>query len=816
MFGPIPAPAFWGKLQRDDRGVVTSWHPLIDHSIDVASVAHALLQLPTWRARLERLAGQSISDDSASHLARIAGLHDLGKVNHEFQVRRTGVRGRGHVAEGLGYARRRAVSWLGPDPGTHEALMWAICHHGGPVEPVQVDALFRASRERDPEAEIERLRHTLALAFPGGPVALPTAPGFHHAWSGLVMLADWIGSTTEGFPYSEPGEDRVPEARRRALDVIGALNLDPAAGGWRELADPLAGLVPRPAQQVVADWPVDAEGSLLLLEAETGSGKTEAAMLRFRRLLAAGLVDGMYFALPTRAAALQLHTRISRWMAASGGPPPILAVPGYLRVGELEGATLAPFHTLWPDHDARRWEVWAAENTKRYCAGAIVVGTIDQALLSTLQVRHAAMRSTALLRQLLVVDEVHASDTYMASVLRSLLEFHRAAGGHALLMSATLGAKAAAELLRPRSRGRVRTNPVIGFDEAVAVPYPRVLDATGREGVAGLASAQKRVELRCVDLIDDTEALADLALRLMDERGKVLCIRNTVDACVALHTAIARRTPDVLFTVNGLPVPHHGRYAPADRKLLDAAVEDTFRSRGRFIVVATQTIEQSLDLDADVLITDLCPADVLLQRIGRLHRHRIDATAIRPAPCFVLVPDGEGNRGGHGLGTVYQDVRALTATWRLAETGEWRLPADNRRLVEGALHPDSPFLPRDDVSVARAARLQGKRAGERGLAQDAVIDRTQSFAGMRAVGPDVHVSTRLDEEGEPRRVPLSPPWRSPLGASVDELRIPARWLGEDREADAVVVVHDVAVDVTIGVRRFRYGSNGLERVVAIG
>ncbi|MDB4914145.1 MAG: CRISPR-associated helicase/endonuclease Cas3, partial [Gemmatimonadetes bacterium] len=193
----------------------------------------------------------------------------------------------------------------------------------------------------------------------------------------------------------------------------------------------------------MAMLPRDEESSITILESETGSGKTEAALARFVTLFSAGKVDGLYFALPTRTAATQMHKRVfdATAMAFTEPPPVILAVPGYLRVDDTEGRRheLARFDVLWPDAERFRYRGWAAEGPKRYLAGCIVVGTVDQVLLSSLRVGHAHMRATSLMRMLLVVDEVHASDAYMTRILEDVLARHRRAGGHALLLSATLG-----------------------------------------------------------------------------------------------------------------------------------------------------------------------------------------------------------------------------------------------------------------------------------------------------------------------------------------------------------------------------------------
>ena len=159
----------------------------------------------------------------------------------------------------------------------------------------------------------------------------------------------------------------------------------------------------------------------------------------------ASLVDGLYFALPTRAAAVQIHGRIKRFIASlfpdGHRPPVVLAVPGYDPDEDAREAALQGYRVWWDSHyDNDR--PWATENPKRYLAAQIAVGTVDQAMMGALKVKHAHMRAACLARNLLVVDEVHASDTYMGGVLKALLDAHLGAGGYALLMSATLGSAA--------------------------------------------------------------------------------------------------------------------------------------------------------------------------------------------------------------------------------------------------------------------------------------------------------------------------------------------------------------------------------------
>ena len=180
--------------------------------------------------------------------------------------------------------------------------------------------------------------------------------------------------------------------------------------------------------QAAAGTPLDEQ--LLIIESETGSGKTEAALWRFARMYEAGLVDGLYFALPTRAAATQLHGRVTRFVERmfppENRPGTVLAVPGYVRAGDVGGHHLQNYEVWWDDQAdaATRSRRWAAESAKRYLAAQIAVGTVDQAMMAALKVRHSHMRAACLSRNLLVVDEVHASDPYMRRILKALLDAH--------------------------------------------------------------------------------------------------------------------------------------------------------------------------------------------------------------------------------------------------------------------------------------------------------------------------------------------------------------------------------------------------------
>lgn len=858
---------FWGKLRRaNDSSSVGEWHPLFDHCADVGAVVEALLQLPVWRRRLIRLARRELGPVDWARLCILAVLHDVGKLNLGFQARgRTDLATppAGHVQEAVAaLAAGRALAGLAALCDWGEAmeplLLSAICHHGRPHSSESATAKWqtswwRARRGLDPitgcSALLGLCRSWYPGAFqPGSP--LPDSSPFSHAFAGLVMLADWIASDTLFFPFSEPGEDRMQIARIKACAAVTALGLDIPSGSRADATgrDPFTriapeGYSPHPAQQAITKLCRDERGTLTILEAETGSGKTEAALARFVQLFEAGLVDGLYFALPTRSAATQLHGRVVEAARRAFASPPavVLAVPGYLRVDGVEGQRLAPFDVLWPVEDERfRYRGWAAENSKRYLAGCIAIGTIDQVLLSALMVGHAHLRASALLRHLLVIDEVHASDAYMQRIREEVLDRHLDAGGHALLLSATLGGEARARLLRPGKRSRPPT-----LDEAVAVPYPllthwassvEILLLCRPPGVEREEGSTRTVRMIAEPWLEAHERVAERALDAAAAGAKVLVIRNTVTDCVATQQqleaiAAARGLDELLFSCAKVPAPHHARFARLDRVALDKALEERFgkeRPDGGCVVVATQTVQQSLDLDADLLVTDLCPADVLLQRIGRLHRHaRARPAGFREPITTVIVPlsrdlttlIGEHGtaRNYHGFGKVYPDLRIIEATWRLVEEyPAWRIPEMNRLLVERSLH--SAVL--ESIVQAGGPRwreheiqVMGSELGQARQATLNLVDWTRPYAEISFPSTaDERIQTRLGE-GD-RLAYFEPAVSGPFGHPVTELVLPA-WLasGVAAEVDSAerVSVHEGVVRFELGPRAFVYDRLGLRR-----
>jgi CRISPR-associated endonuclease/helicase Cas3 len=681
---PVIANA-WAKAVDSSDGR-RRFHSVVGHGTDVAAVFETLCSSPIFTDRLARAAGRPLKDADVARLSVFAFLHDFGKVNRGFwgrqfergdkrRERDAGHIGETHVVLSDRYPQRdHVMAAIGFDrmerwgDALWPLLVATLSHHGTPVkarlkpEYLQAEAaLWRPAHGYDPMAELARLRDAAFAMFPEASSRsadpLPLTQHLIHLFGGLLMLADWIGSDPDRFPLADGADDGRPNfARKRARELLADFGL---AGLASRLLSTVHGFehafqfAPRPLQ---AALDVPTPEPLTILEAETGSGKTEAALWHFVRLLQAGSVDSLYFALPTRVAASEIHGRVIRAANALFGADvikPVLAVPGYVRAGSLDGQKLPGYVVLWPDRDEPTRPAdgrWAAESSKRFLGAPIAVGTIDQALMAGLQIGHAHLRGAALSRSLLVVDEVHASDLYMASILKQVLTNHLAVGGRALLMSATLGATA---------RVGFTGAALPSAKEAALVPYPAISHGSRIESVPA-TGRRKQVTVRRLRTMAHPQAVAERAAAAAREGATVVVVRNTVRDALATQEALEQiAEPAHLFRVQDLVTLHHGRFAPEDRRLLDAEVTRLFgksRDMAGRIVIGTQTLEQSLDIDADILITDLCPMDVLLQRLGRLHRHdRERPPGYAPAVAEVLVPENRDFAGlllrqRHGLG----------------------------------------------------------------------------------------------------------------------------------------------------------------------
>lgn len=740
-----PARRLWAKSGE------APGHGLLAHLLDVAAVAEVLLEHEpsTTLEHFARQFGLPVPA-FARHAAALAGLHDFGKAIPGFQDKWPAGR---QVDEALGLPFPPRSLSVAEHASASAALLWehlaglgiphllwvrhalqAIgAHHGYHFNQPEFN---RARPASEPAAWAGARREIFAaywavLAPQGIPqveaLSLPAVQWL----AGLTSVADWIGSNPEWFPPGEREDslaDYHADARRRAERALAAIGWSRSAVLLREAAtvDQLIGrIVQRPESsarplQREADRLLDGVRgpALLLVEAPMGEGKTELAFLAHLRLQAANRHRGLYVALPTQATGNALFRRALTFLRAFAGDA-VLDMQ-LVHGGAALSDDVRQLHDI---HGAPGESVTASawfSQRRRPLLSPYGVGTVDQALFAALNVKHHFVRLWGLANRVVVLDEVHAYDSYTGGLIEALLRWLKALGSSVVLMSATLPAQRRAALLRAWGVA----------DEAIPAPaYPRLLlaDERGLRGATCESRPLPSIRLQAVGA--DFDSLADCALECLRSGGCGALIVNTVDRAQTLYLRMKERlgadTRLLLFHAR-FPADQRGE---REREVLAAFGADGERPAGA-LLIATQVAEQSLDIDFDFMLSDLAPVDLLLQRAGRLHRHqRSRPAAHAQARLFVagLLPERLPDLKTTGWEYVY-DPYLLGRTWALlSRETELQLPQDIDRLVQAVYGEDG--LP-DDLAGADRAFIEdeaygshlGKRQTERMMAINVAVD----------------------------------------------------------------------------------------------
>lgn len=715
-------------------------HPALYHMLDVAAVAEILLAAEAWPA--DRLAALTV----------LVALHDLGKINADFRAMirrepRSGNRRHWEASEVLLKQHREmlADAFGLTDPFLLDPLLSATAgHHGRPPDSSARDEkiILRdcgAAALRDVS---DAIRAILALWPEARLSELAEAEAFRLSWwlPGLVAAADWIGSNVSWFPATEPGPDLfayLAQSRTRAKTAVAEAGLSGAMANAAPFR-PFASL--RPMQAACAEVAL-AEGPMLaVIEDETGAGKTEAALILAQRMLAAGKGRGLYVALPTMATADAMFNRTSDALASLfQGAPTLTLAHGRAGLSHRMRELVVARQHMPEDPGCTEW---LAEGRRRALLADIGVGTIDQALLAALPVKWQTLRHYGLASKILIVDEVHElGEPYIDATLTQLLKMHRAAGGSAILLTATL----------PLSQ-RQRLLAIYGHGPDGDQAYPALTVASGERRRYLPQDAGKRGPVAVKRVARDVEAV-DLLASSVEQGAACVWVRNAVDDAIAAVRLLraAGIGADLL----------HARFALGDRKRIEAAQLARFGKTGNDrtgrVLVGTQILESSLDLDFDVMISDLAPMACLIQRAGRLWRHMdLRPASSRPvsgAVLHVLSPDPSQVKTASWLQTVLGAgayVYPVHLQWRTAEVlfrrGLIEAPAGLRALIE-AVHGDSP-VPIPSALARSETESMGKDAAHAGLGWQNVVKLDQGFRAGGSAHDDAEYPTRL---GQPTR-----------------------------------------------------------------
>jgi len=728
-WGDLSAPtrSAWAKSEIKSGG----WLPLWRHMADSGAVAGRLWA--EWVPRsVKELVTEALpgGEDDAHRLVRfLASVHDVGKSTPAFacqfepladsmrrasldmplsrdygQDRRIAPHGlagqsllQEWMAERFGLLGRVAGQFavvVGGHHGTfpdhdqiHDLqLRPHLIRHPGPSEEVWRRAQFELMDACAMAANvIDRLPEWREVRLSQPAQVMLTA---------VVILADWIASSPELFPYDpETWEPTGPVGDRRrltaawtGLDLLPPWTPEEPAQSADELFGArftrLKGKAIRPVQtesvRMAREMPAP---GMLVIEAPMGEGKTEAALAAAEILAARSGAGGVLVALPTRATGDAMFPRLLEWLEnlrdeGKGRHAIALAHAkaalndvwaGFLRQGRRAIVAVDPREQEKEQLDTcHRYDKPAGFHAHQWLRGrkkqllaSFAVGTIDQVLFAGLKSRHLVLRHLAVAGKVVVIDEAHAYDAYMSRYLDRVLEWLAAYRVPVVVLSATL----------PSDRRRALVAAYTGSPDDSGVEtapdaYPLITAASPGHSVLTArppAASGRKTPVVVERTDDDPSELADRLERELTDGGCVLVVRNTVDRVLETADVLRARLGDEAVTVA------HSRFLAADRAANDADLlrrfgPDDAQRPNLHVVVASQVAEQSLDVDFDLLVTDLAPADLVLQRMGRLHRHvRNRPPRLAQARCLITGVDWKAAPPKPDAGTiaVYQSEYIL-------------------------------------------------------------------------------------------------------------------------------------------------------------
>ena len=635
---------FWAKTTTDGKPGISVYN----HMVNVGCVARCIAETsPEILSRFQL---------KASEVGALAALHDLGKIAPGFQKKCET-----WLAENDLVKIARNGCWdtaMESDHGkvSHSAIQSFLLevgidrqsakytssvlggHHGRLTMPN--DRGYRPQKLISESSSgidwnIERMGSARMIwnQFASANVSFDIIDLSPALWwlAGLTSVADWIGSDERFFSITQKTEGKdVTSIARNALDTIGfrknEFNLDLSFHDlFHDAEKPKIRWSPNEMQEKALSM-VNAPG-VYVIEAPTGMGNTEAALWAAYQLLVSGKATGIYFALPTQATSNRMHLRMNEFVRR------ISCVPNASRLihgnswlmDKAAGLQPAPTSRGSVNDDARTGRDWFS-SAKRALIAPFGVGTVDQALLGVVAAKHFFVRHFALAGKVVILDEIHSYDLYTGTLIYKLTTTLEALGCTVIILSATLTGK--------RRRQLVPHAEKVTKDEES--PYPLITGRKEGQSIEPLAATPPESRNINIDFIAELTATEE-ALTIAQNGAAVLWICNTVDAAQKQYQRFKNMGPEALPI--GLL---HARFPFWRREIIEDEWMERLGKSGKTrcgsILVSTQIVEQSVDLDADLIISELAPTDMLLQRLGRLWRHERNQRPVN-LPRFCIIEE---------------------------------------------------------------------------------------------------------------------------------------------------------------------------------
>ena len=736
---PDRAKLLWAKTpRRFGRGSgdcdADLWLPLYMHMADSAETAARL-----WEAWIppgvKDLIAAALSGDAAARrlFLFLAAAHDLGKATPAFQQKSTSLAAyTGLSIPIMDFPNRISHSLAGHcillRHGFDESVAVIVGgHHGKPPRDSEPDDALAFGNHTGFDAEewiaVQDALLAYACALSGASAEeLKQMVLTQHPQAilpGLVILTDWIASDENRFAYIPLLQFHRDPSSKRAASAWADLRLPPYWEALTPLCDAgdffraRFGIEPRPVQTAVFRAVSEAKNpGIVIIEAPMGEGKTEAALAAAELLAGKSGRGGVFVGLPTMATSDGMFGRVRKWVNALGAGADahyaMFLAHGKAQLNDEYSGLKAEPNVGDAGEESAVVNDWFRGRKKGVLAN-FVVGTVDQLLLAALKMRHVALRHLAFAYKVVVIDECHAYDAYMNVYLHRALEWLGKYRTPVIVLSATLpcaerqklieaylGKSAAPPAVETPVWKKAAAPPAEKPEEAAQKPawtvrtdYPIITYSDGDEIKQLTPSAPDRAKTLRFALLPDA-ALPDKLCDLLSDGGCAGVVCDTVGRAQDVMRLLAERfaeTERVLV---------HARFLGIDRMKKEKMLRDllgppdradALPRPARLIVVGTQVLEQSLDIDFDLLVSDIAPMDLLLQRVGRLHRHmRARPAKLREALCFVTgVQDAAEWKLARAIERVYSPYMLIRSLLLLPLSPACvSLPGDISPLVQAA------------------------------------------------------------------------------------------------------------------------------------
>lgn len=601
--------SFWAKTY-SVNGTKLPGICVEQHCLNVSQVAYCLSEL--YPKILERF------NLTSRMVAALAGLHDIGKISPGFACKNIPWLEQNNLLDlatnqnwfdsNIKESNHGAVSHVeiqrylkskGVRSKTAMAIATILGGHHGYIsrDPTEVSPGKYLVKTKDTKSGIVWEEERLKLAdrivshYEADLKTLTmTLKSPELPWlGGLTTVADWIGSDTNFFSAENiilSNSDRIAKATS-AIETIGFKK--PELIHNKSFCS-LFGFEPYEMQRVALES-IKGPG-IYVIEGPMGFGKTEAALGAAYNLIERGINSGIYFALPTQTTSNRMHKRMDSFISRFSKNPNI-----HSRLIHSNSWLFDEAHLSGSAKEARDW----FSSSKRALLATFGVGTVDQLLLGVMATKHYFVRYFALANKVIIIDEVHSYDLYTGTLINTLVNILRDIGCTVIILSATLTRKRLSELINAQVQ---------------KTDYPLVTVVEDKDILQIATEGPKPLTIK-VDFKKHNE-LIDIAIDTAKRGGSVMWINNTVKEAQSTYRELSKVFSGQLGLIHS-KFPFWRR-EELEEKWLGMLGKDS-RSRCGCILVATQVVEQSVDLDADLLITELAPTDMVLQRIGRLWRH---------------------------------------------------------------------------------------------------------------------------------------------------------------------------------------------------